>query len=173
MKERPPSKHLQIAHRPKVSKFNVTQVLKSSRGTGISEVEVRQVLASTKLGKALPDEVFRDWEKGMMVKRATEIQAGIKECNRILQDKAATSEEKTANHTSKLAYLKELGELNKEIGVVGATVPSQRNGAAAPHSFGPREQIGNVAAVQVSIVQAKEQPPVTDVTSEKSAENPA
>ena len=66
-----------------------------------------------------------------------------------------------------------MAQLNQELDEMANGNASRGNGeASSPHAFVPREQIGNVTAVQFSIGgKAPEAAPVTDVQSIPSIPN--
>lgn len=151
-------------HHP--AKVNSRQIIASARGSGLTEKEIRKLLAGGKLGRALPDAQVRDITKGIKLNRWAILNRAIEQCDRTLKTKGLPDEITVSIHKAKAEYLSELSVLTKELDEISKASASTANGQLSPHSFGPREQIGNVTAVQVNIGKAPEQAPVPDVIRE-------
>lgn len=148
-------------HHP--AKTSARSVIAAARGTGIRNKDLRQVLAGAKLGRALPDAEIRDITKGVKVRRLTRLNNYLDECDRKLKTKGLPDEVFIALQKARVELLDALSILTKELDEMSKPSASNGNGQPPPHSFGPREQIGNVTAVQVNIGKAPEQAPATDV----------
>lgn len=149
-------------HHP--AKVNSRHVIASARGSGLSEKDIRKLLAGGKLGKALPDSEIRDITKGIKLNRWAQLNNSLDQCDRKLKTKGLPDEVFVALQKAKVELMSELSVLTKELDEIAKAASSNGNGQLSPHSFGPREQIGNVTAVQVNIVKAPEAP-LTDVSN--------
>jgi hypothetical protein len=147
-------------HHP--AKTSARHVIASARGTGIKDKDIRQVLAGAKLGRALPDSEIRDITKGVKIRRLTRLNTFLDECDRKMKMKGLPDEVFLSIQKARVELMSELSVLTKELDEISKSGASNGYGQIAPHSFGPREQIGNVTAVQVNIGKAPEQAPVTD-----------
>lgn len=96
------------------------------------------------------------------------LKKAIAQCDKKLAVKDLPDDIWVAINKAKAEYLAEMSQLTQELDEIGKRTPSASNGQLSPHSFGPREQIGNVTAVQVNIGPAQEQAPVTDVPETQS-----
>lgn len=169
----PPKKNLP-AQRPKIkyaARANVAKCVTAARHAGISGQDVRKLLAGGRLGRNIPDAEIKEISKGVKVDRWAMIKKAISDCDRMLKKKGLPDDIWVAANKAKTEYLSELSQLTKEFDEIAKAAPSQHNGAMAPHSFGPREQIGNVTAVQVTIGKAQEDAPIHDVKVEKQIED--
>ena len=69
-----------------------------------------------------------------------------------------------AINKAKVEYLSGMAKLTQELDEIAKGTASRGNGQpSSPHAFAPREQIGNVTAVQVTIGKTPEAAPITDV----------
>lgn len=148
-------------HHP--AKVSSRHVIVAARGSELTEKEIRKLLAGGKLGRAIPDAQMHDITKGIKLSRWALLTRAIDQCDRNLKTKGLAAEVCVLLHKSKAEYLSELSVLTKELDEIGKASTSNGYGQVAPHSFGPREQIGNVTAVQVNIGgKAPEKAPTTD-----------
>lgn len=150
------------------AKINVAKSVAAARRAGIGEKDIRQLLAGGRLGHTIPDVEIKQISKGVKFDRWAMLKKAIGQCDKKLARKNLPDDLWVAINKAKTEYLKELSQLTQELDEIGKSAPSGHNGAVAPHAFGPREQIGNVTAVQVNIGKAQEQAPVHDVTPEKT-----
>lgn len=161
-------KRLNGLHHP--AKVNQRSVIAASRGSGLTEKEIKQLLAGGKLGRVLPDEMIRDITKGIKLNRWSLLTRAIQQCDRKLSTKGLTDEMFVGVQKAKAEYLSELSVLTKELDEIARLASSNGNSQFSPHSFGPREQIGNVTAIAVNIGKAPvapEQAPVNDVNRDQ------
>lgn len=150
-------------HHP--AKTSARHIIAAARGSGIPTDEIRKLLAGGKLGKALPDSQIRDITKGIKLRRWSQLSTSLDQCDRKLKTKGLPDDVFIALQKAKVEIMSELSVLTKELDEISKSSPSNGNGQLAPHSFGPREQIGNVTALQVNIGnKAPEQAPVTDAS---------
>ena len=147
-------------HHP--AKSSGRHVITAARGSGIPTDEIRKLLAGGKLGKAIPDSQIGDITKGIKLRRLSQLNISIDQCDRKLKTKGLPVEVFVAVQKAKVEMMRELSEVTKELDDVSRSSTSTGNGQLASHSFGPREQIGNVTAVQVNIGKAPEKAPTTD-----------
>lgn len=147
------------------AKVNVQKSVAAGRRAGIPEADIRKLLASGRLGRTVPDTEMREIAKGVKFDRWSKLQKAIKDCDKMLARRDLPDDIRVAVMGAKSEYLKDMATLTMELDEIGKRNPSPANGQFSPHSFNPREQIGNVAAVQVTIGTAQGQPPapVTDV----------
>lgn len=152
--------------RPKIpfpAKINVLKSVAAGRRAGIPEKEIRRMLASGKLGRTVPDQELHDITKGMCFSRWAELTKAVAQCDKKLAAKGLPDDVWVAVMEAKKEYLAELAKVSADMQETSKRTPSHGNGQLSPHSFGPREQIGNVAAVSVTIGPAHQPAPVTDV----------
>lgn len=157
----PPPRNL---HHP--AKASARSVIFAARGSGLSEKQVKRLLAGGKLGRALPDSDIRDITKGIKLNRWGQLNTSLDQCDRKLKTKGLPDEVFVALQKAKVEIMTELSVLTKELDDIAKSSTSNANGQQSPHSFGPREQIGNVTAVQVNIGKTPEQAPLPDVNRE-------
>lgn len=150
-------------HHP--AKVNSRHVIAAARGSGLKEKDVRKLLAGGKLGRSLPDSEIRDITKGIKLNRWSQLNNSIDQCDRKIKTKGLPDEVFVALQKAKVELMAELSVLTKELDEISNKSTSGNNGQPSPHSFGPREQIGNVTAVQVNIGKAPEQALATDVSN--------
>lgn len=148
-------------HHP--AKVSAKHVIKAARGSGLTGKDVRQLLAGGKLGRALPDSEIRDITKGIKLRRWSQLNNSIDQCDRKLRTKGLPDEMFVTIQKAKVELMTELSVLTKELDELYKLTTSTGNGQISPHSFVPRETIGNMTAVQVNIGKAPEQAPQTDV----------
>lgn len=148
------------------AKVNVAKTVAASRGTGISQQDIRQILRLGKLGHTIPDAEMKQIGKGVKVDRLVKLKNAIAQCDKRMKIKDLPDDIWTAINKAKSQYLTELRELTNELDQLGNSATQGHSGVFAPHSFGPREKIGNVTAVQVTIGDAQTAP-TYDVKSEK------
>lgn len=158
----PPRQPRQIngLHHP--AKANSRHIIAAARGAGIPTEEIRKLLAGGKLGKALPDSQIRDITKGIKLRRWSQLSKSLDQCDRKLKTNGLPDEVFVALQKAKVEIMSELSVLTKELDEMAKASASNGNSQPSPHSFGPREPIGNVTAVQVNIGKAPEAP-TTDV----------
>lgn len=149
------------------AKVNIAASVAAGRRAGIKPEDIRRILNLGKLGRTIPDREMKEISKGVKVDRYTMIKKALIKCDQRLMIKDLPDDIWVAINKAKSEYLSEMAQLTKELDEVGKATPSPHDRALSPHSFGPREQIGNVTAVQVTIGQAQEQTPVQDVTEKK------
>lgn len=150
-------------HHP--AKVNSRTIIAAARGSGLNGKDIRKLLAGGKLGRSLPDSEIRDITKGIKLNRWSQLNNSIDQCDRKLKTKGLPDEMFVALQKAKVELMAELSVLTKELDEISKASTSNSNGQLSPHSFGPREQIGNVTAVQVNIGKAPEQAPVPDVSN--------
>lgn len=148
-------------HHP--AKVNSRSIIAAARGSGLKEKDIRKLLAGEKLARTLPDARVRDITKGIKLNRWAQLNTSIEQCDRKLTKKGLPDEVFVALQKAKVEIMTELSVLTKELDEISKSAASNGNGQLSPHSFGPREQIGNVTAVQVNIGKAPEPAPSTDV----------
>lgn len=147
------------------AKFNTRTILSAARGSGLTTLEIRKLLAGGKLGRSIPDSQISDITKGVKLARWGTLTKSITQCDKKLAIKNLPDDIWVAVNKAKVEFLAELAVLTKELDEIGKLAASRQLGQPSPHSFGPREQIGNVTAVQVNIGKAPEQSAVTDVSN--------
>lgn len=161
----------QLPDRPKIrqpAKVNVQKAVAAARKAGLPEKDLRKLLAGGTLGRTVPDSEMREIAKGVKFDRWVMLKKAIAQCDKKLAVKDLPDDIWVAINKAKAEYLAEMSQLTQELDEIGKRTPSASNGQLSPHSFGPREQIGNVTAVQVNIGPAQEQAPVTDVPETQS-----
>lgn len=154
--------------KPKIkypTRINVQKSVAAGRRTGMREQDVRKLLAGGAFGRTIPDSESRDITKGMKYDRWAKIQESIRQCDRKLSAKGITDDIWVAVSKAKAEYISALAEVSRELDESSHAPPSYLNGQGAPHAFAPREQIGNVTAVQVNIGKAQEPALATDVST--------
>lgn len=150
-------------HHP--AKVNSRSIIVAARGSGLKEKDIRKLLAGEKLARTLPDARIRDITKGIKLNRWSQLNNSLDQCDRKLKTKGLPDEMFVALQKAKVELMAELSVLTKELDEISKAAASNGNGQMSPHSFGPREQIGNMTAVQVNIGKAPEQAPSTDVSN--------
>lgn len=159
------------------AKVNIAASVAAGRRAGIKPEDIRRILNLGKLGRTIPDREMKEIAKGVKVDRYAMIKKALEKCDKRLLIKDLPDDIWIAINKAKAEYLSELSQLTSELDEVGRSTPSPHDRAMSPHSFGPREQIGNVTAVQVTIGQAQEPPaqdekknlPRTDIVDLQSA----
>lgn len=155
-----------LPDRPKIpypAKINVQKSVAAGRRAGIPEKELRRMLASGKLGRTIPDQELHDIDKGMYFNRWADLDKAIAQCDKRLAAKDLPPDIAVALLKAKGEFIAHKSQLSADMRETSKRTSSHGNGQLSPHSFGPREQIGNVAAVQVTIGTAQQSAPVTDV----------
>lgn len=152
-----PPRQINGLHHP--AKTNARHIIAAARGTGIPTDDIRKLLAGGKLGKALPDSQIRDITKGIKLRRWSQLNNSLSQCDRKLKMRGLPDEVFVALQKGKCEIMAELSVLTKELDEMAKASASHGNGQVSPHSFGPREQIGNVTAVQVNIGKAPDKAP--------------
>lgn len=147
------------------AKVSSRSVIVAARGSGLKEKHIRKLLSGEKLARTLPDARIRDITKGIKLNRWAQLNDSLDQCDRKLKTKGLPVEVFVALQKAKVELMTELSVLTKELDEISKAAASNGNGQLSPHSFGPREQIGNVTAVQVNIGKAPEQAPTTDVNT--------
>lgn len=143
-----------LPDRPKIkypAKVNVQKSVAAARKAGITPKDIRKLLASGTLGRTVPDQEMREIAKGVKFDRWVMIKKAIEQCDKKLKAKDLPDDIWVAVTKAKAELLAEMSQLTQELDDIGNRTPSSGNGQFSPHSFGPREQIGNVTAVQVNI----------------------
>lgn len=148
------------------AKINARHVIAAGRKAKIPVQDIRQLLALGQFGETVPDPNVRHISKGIKLDLWSKLKRAIRQCDKKLAAKGLPEDVWIAINSAKNEYLTQLSKLTGELDTISKSGPSHTNGTYAPHGFGPREQIGNVTAVQVNIGQATEQSPVTDVNRE-------
>lgn len=151
-----------LSYPAKNHKLSIQKVVAAARRTGITETEIRRLLAGGKLGQAIPDDQLGHITKGIKIDRWSMLKRAIEQCDRKLRVKNLPEDIWVAVHKAKASYLQELASLTGELDTVKSQAASNRHGQAAVHAFAPREPIGNMTAVQVTIGRAQENAPVID-----------
>lgn len=144
------------------AKSNSRAIIAAARGSGLKEKDIRKLLSGEKLARTLPDARIRDITKGIKLNRWAQLNDSLDQCDRKLKMKGLPIEMFIALQKAKTELMTELSVLTKELDEISKSSASNGNGQISPHSFGPREQIGNVTAVQVNIGKAPEQALKTD-----------
>lgn len=148
-------------HHP--AKVNARHLFATAKALGLTRKEVKELLSGGKLGRAVPEEELTQITKGFKLKHWAILNRQLQEFDRKLKTKDLPSELFLALQQAKTQVLSELFTVTKELGEISTKTASNGHNQLAPHSFGPREQIGNVTAVQVNIGKAPDKAPVTDV----------
>lgn len=155
------------------AKVNVQSAVAAARKAGLPEKDIRKLLATGRFGRTVPDSEMREIGKGLKFERYIHLKKAIAQCDKKLAVKNLPDDIWVAISKAKAEYLAEMSQLTQELDEIGNKSPSAGNGQYSPHSFGPREQIGNVAAVQVTIGPAQQPAPVTDVSQVQSIPTPS
>lgn len=148
-------------HHP--AKVNSRAIIAAARGSGLKEKDIRKLLAGEKLARTLPDARIRDITKGIKLNRWSQLNNSLEQCDRKLKTKGLPDEMFVSLQKAKVELMTELSVVTKELDDISKSGASNGNVQLSPHAFGPREQIGNVTAVQVNIGKAPEQALTTDV----------
>jgi len=143
--------------------MKIKKSVSAARSAGITETDIRRPLAGGRLGRAIPDHELWEIAKGIKLNRWAMLMKAMKTCDKRLKIKGLPEDIWVAINRAKLEYMMELSVLTKELDEIGRSATLNGNGQLAPHSFGPREQIGNVTGISVTIENAQVQPSVTDV----------
>lgn len=149
------------------ARVNVAKSVAAGRRAGIRPEDIRKILASGRLGRTIPDAEMKQIAKGVKFDRWAMLKNAIAQCDKRMKIKNLPDDIWVAINKAKSEYLSEMSQLTHELDDIGNKAPQGHNGALSPHSFGPREQIGNVTAVQVTIGEAQKTAPIYDVKSEK------
>ena len=154
------------------AQVSVKKSASAARAAGITATEVRRLLAGGRLGRTIPDHEMREITKGIKFSRWAMLTKAISQCDKRLRVKGLPDDIWVAIIRAKLEYLAGMAQLTAELDEIAKGSAAGSNGQASPHAFGPREQIGTVTAVSVSIGnKASEQTPVTDPQSIPSIRN--
>ena len=153
------------ANPTKSKRRHVKKSVSAARSAGISETDIRRLLAGGRLGRALSDEQMLDISKGIKFMRWAMLMKGISQCEKMLKIKNLPADIWLAIMRANLEYLAAMRQLTQELDEIAEKSAADSNGQTSPHAFSPREPIGNVTAISVSIGKAQEQPSVTDVRS--------
>lgn len=155
------------------TKINVHKSVVAGRRAGIREQDVRKLLAGGAFGRTIPETEIREITKGIKFQRWSMLMEAIRKCDAKLSAKGCDPDIWVAINKAKAEYLTALAQLTQELDTASKSTPSHLNGQAAPHAFGPREQIGNVTSVQVNIAKAQEHAPPIDVPTLSNTPNGA
>ena len=133
------------------ARVNVKKSVSAARAAGLTQTEIGRLLAGGRLGRTIPDHELKEIAKGITFDRWAMLKSAIRQCDKKLAVKDVPDDIWIAINKAKAEYLMGMSQLTQELDEIGKASPSVGNGQVPSHSFGPREQIGNVTAVQVTI----------------------
>src|SRR5688572_769295 len=101
---------------------------------------------------------MKEIAKGLMFNRWATLKEAIRQCDWKLGVKSLPDDIWVAINKAKVEYLSGMAQLTQELDEIAEGSASHDNGQpSSPHAFAPREQIGNVTAVQITVGQGQKQ----------------
>ena len=129
------------------AQVNVKKSVSAARAAGITETDIRRLLAGGRLGQPISGHEMREIVKGITFGRWAMLKKSIRQCDRKLAVKNLSADIWVAINKAKVEYLVQMRQLNQDIDELAKGDQSCGNAQPSLHAFGPREQIGNVRAV--------------------------
>jgi hypothetical protein len=144
------------------ARVNARESVSAALSAGITETDIRRLLAGGRLGRTISDQELGDIAKGLVLVRWAMLTRAISACDKRLKIKNLPADVWLAVNRAKREYLAAMAQLTQELEEFAKRSAAGSNGQTSPHSFSPREQIGHVTAISVTVGNALEQPSVSE-----------